>query len=70
MRVADLVGGLTKADGGGRADGVDAIGLMTAAIVIPALGACLIGADLEAALGLEQGCVRNFVADGIGRVVN
>ena len=66
--IADLVGGLAEDDAGRRAGGADAIGLMMAAIVVPALGESLIGAGLEAGLGLEQGAVRRFVTDGQARL--
>jgi AcrR family transcriptional regulator len=66
--IADLVGGLAEGEAGQRVGGTDAIGVMMAAIVIPALGGALIGDDLEAALGLEDGSVRQFVAEGVDRL--
>lgn len=66
--LADLVGGLAEDGAGQRAGGADAIGLMMAAIVVPALGESLIGAGVEAGLGLEQGAVRQFITDGQARL--
>jgi AcrR family transcriptional regulator len=66
--IAEFVGELSHGDAGERAGGVEAIGLIMAAIVIPALGGALIGADMETVLGLQQGSVRGLVADGMARL--
>lgn len=66
--VADLVGELAEGDSGRRAGGADAIGLMMATIIIPALGNSLIGPDLEKSLGLERDAVRQFTADGLAEL--
>ncbi len=66
--IADLVGGLAEGDVGQRAGGTAAIGAMAAAVVVPALGDALIGADLEAALGLEPGALRQVTADGLANL--
>jgi AcrR family transcriptional regulator len=66
--MAELVGGLAEGDAGERAGGLNAIGLMIAAVVVPALGGSLIGADIEAALGLRPGSVKQGVADGMTRL--
>jgi AcrR family transcriptional regulator len=63
--IADLVGGLSEGDAGERAGGLNAVGLMVAAVVVPALGGSLIGADIETALGLREGSVKQVVADGM-----
>ena len=66
--IAELVGGLSAGDAGERAGGLNAVGLMVAAVVVPALGGSLIGADIEAALGLPVGSVKQVVADGMARL--
>lgn len=67
--VVDVVFDAFAVGGAGqRAGGADAIGLMMAAIVVPALGESLIGAGMEAGLGLEQGAVRQFITDGQARL--
>lgn len=66
--IADLVGGLAEGAAGERAGGADAVGLMVAAVVVPALGGSLIGADIESALGLREGSVKQVVADAMARL--
>jgi AcrR family transcriptional regulator len=63
--MADLAGGLAEGDAGEKAGGLEVVGLMVAAVVVPALGGSLIGADIEAALGLREGSVKQVVADGM-----
>ena len=63
--IAELAGGLAEGDAGQQAGGIDAVGLMVAAVMVPALGGALIGADIEAALGLREGSVKQVVADGM-----
>ncbi|MDR3538429.1 MAG: TetR/AcrR family transcriptional regulator [Acetobacteraceae bacterium] len=62
--IAGLVGSLAEGEAGAQAGGADAIGLMMAAIVVPALGEALTGTRLETELGLDRGAVRQFIADG------
>jgi len=66
--IADLVGGLAQGDVGRRAGGADAIGLMMAVVVVPALGESLIGVGLKAALGHQSGAVRQVAADGVANL--
>jgi AcrR family transcriptional regulator len=66
--IAPFVSELSKGEPGERAGGADAVGLIVAAIVIPALGSALIGVDMEVVLGLQQGSVRALVADAMARL--
>jgi AcrR family transcriptional regulator len=68
VTIAGFAGELSTGDAGDRAGGADAIGLMLAAVIVPALGGALIGADMETALGLRQGGVRALVAEAIARL--
>ncbi len=63
-----MVGGLAEGDARARAGGADAVGLMVAAVVVPALGGSLIGGDIETALGLREGSVKQVVADAMARL--
>lgn len=66
--IADLVGDLAEGDLGLRAGGTDAIGLMMASIMVPALGESLIGNGLKAALGLKADALRVVAADGLDKL--
>jgi AcrR family transcriptional regulator len=66
--IAELVGGLAESDDGRFAGGADAIGLMIATLIMPALTDSLIGTGLTAALGLEPGAVRQFTAEGLANL--
>ncbi len=66
--IADLVGCLSEGAAGRKAGGAGAIGLMVAAILIPALADSLVGSRLEEALGLERNAVRQVTADGLANL--
>ncbi len=66
--IAEFAGEISKGEAGERAGGVGALGLIVAAVVVPALGGALIGGDMEVALDLRHGSVRALVADGMARL--